>query len=44
MSLPVISKKTLNEGILDHCRKAANLDKFVKLYDKGDWRAFKYPS
>jgi putative DNA primase/helicase len=33
-----------DEEVLDHCRKAANSEKFIKLYDKGEWREFKYPS
>jgi putative DNA primase/helicase len=38
------SPEMSDEEVMQHCRKAANSEKFIKLYDKGEWREFNYPS
>ena len=38
------SPKMSDEEVLEHCRRASNSEKFIKLYDKGEWREFNYPS
>lgn len=34
------SPKMTDDEVLDHCRKAANSKKFIKLYDDGAWKEF----